>query len=142
MAALLALASGLGGAVAAGPEAVSTVFTEAQAATGRETYEAFCIACHQADLGGQNEALPLKGPHFRRSWGHRTTRDLFTFISREMPPGQATLSEREYLGLVAYLLQSNGAAAGAQPLTALTQAVITSVVPVAPGGDGPPEPAR
>ncbi len=118
------------------PLATQTAFSAGQATAGQTTYEEYCIACHQADLGGQNEALPLKGEHFLRSWGHRTTRDLFAFISTEMPPGQAILSEAQYLGLVAYLLQSNGATAGSHPLTPTSAAPIQTLVPaVKPAGE-------
>jgi mono/diheme cytochrome c family protein len=132
---------GAGLFVRAEPPSARSAYTDAQATAGQTTYEEFCIACHQADLGGQNEALPLTGTHFFSSWGHRTTRDLFTFISTSMPPGQSTLTDNQYLGLVAYLLRSNGASAGAQALTATAEVSIKSVVPVrnlehGPGADG------
>jgi len=50
------------------PSARSAAFTAEQAKAGQDAYESFCISCHQADLGGQNEALPLKGPAFYGSW--------------------------------------------------------------------------
>ena len=122
---VLLLCAGL--AVSAEPP--QTVFTAEQAAAGQTTYEEFCIGCHMADLGGQNEALPLKGTHFVESWGRKTTRDLFAFVSTSMPPGQSILAESQYLGLVAYLLQSNGAPAGPNELKATTAVSVGSIVP-------------
>ena len=55
-----------------------------------------------------------------------------------MPPGAAgTLGDATYLSIVAYILQSNGAAAGPQPLTANAAQRIGSVAtgqPPAAGG--------
>lgn len=120
---------GAGLAVTAEPPGLSSVFTAEQATAGQTTYEESCIGCHQADLGGQNEALPLKGPHFFTSWGGRTPRDLFAFLSTSMPPGQSTLSASQYLGLIAYLLQANGGTSGQTALTATTGVPIKAIVP-------------
>ena len=103
-----------------------SVFTAAQAAAGRQTYLASCAGCHQPDLSGQNEALPLAGPNFMTTWGSRSTRLLFEQIQGTMPPGNANLSEEQYLSIVAFILQSNGATPGAQPL-APSGALISSI---------------
>ena len=44
-----------------------------------------------------------------------------------MPPGGARLSDDQYLAIVAYILRSNGAAPGAQPLTAATAVPIGTI---------------
>ena len=49
-------------------------FTEQQAAAGRTSYQVNCAGCHQADLRGSNEAKPLVGADFLRTWGERTPR--------------------------------------------------------------------
>jgi alcohol dehydrogenase (cytochrome c) len=73
------------------------------------------------DLKGSNEALPLAGLGFVSVWRSRTTRDLFERISTSMPPGKAGLiPEQDVLGIVAFILQSNGARPGAKALTATT----------------------
>ncbi|HKT78979.1 MAG TPA: PQQ-binding-like beta-propeller repeat protein [Vicinamibacterales bacterium] len=104
------------------------VYTAAQAAAGRQAYTASCAGCHQPDLSGQNEALPLAGPNFMTTWGSRSTRLLYDYISGTMPPGNPNLSEEQYLNIVAFLLQSNGATAGTQafaPSAALISSVAT-----------------
>ncbi|HZP34610.1 MAG TPA: PQQ-binding-like beta-propeller repeat protein [Candidatus Acidoferrales bacterium] len=99
--------------------AAQASFTAEQANAGRATYMATCAACHQPDLKGSNEALPLTGAGFLSVWSNRTTKDLFDRINTTMPlamPG--SLSEQDVLGLVAFILESNGARPGASPLTA------------------------
>ena len=102
------------------PPASSTAsFTLAQAQSGRDLYARECASCHRPDLGGSGEAPALMGANFMSAWGDLTPADLFTRIRGSMPPGQAgSLSEAEYLGIVAHVLQSNGARPGPQALTA------------------------
>src|SRR5580658_4421051 len=93
-------------------------FTAAQANAGRAAYEANCAGCHGADLGGRNDASQLAGGLFMGSWGNRTTADLLSFMQGSMPPGNpGRLGEETYLNLAAFILSSNGARAGDQPLT-------------------------
>jgi len=115
--AAIVMAIAASGAMAQQPATGS--FTAAQANAGRAVYAAKCAACHQPDLKGSNEAPPLTGAGFLSVWSSRTTKDLFDRISTTMPQGQpGSLSEEDVLGLVAFILQSNGARPGASPLTA------------------------
>jgi alcohol dehydrogenase (cytochrome c) len=101
------------------------IFTAEQAAAGRATYEATCSACHLPDLKGTFEAPPLAGANFMNMWRNRPASDLFTRIRTSMPisnPG--SLSNEEAANLVAFILQANGATAGAQ---VLTQETITPI---------------
>lgn len=107
--------------------APATVFTTVQAAQGRTVYRAICAGCHAGDLGGRDDAPALAGPDFLKTWGPRTTLDLYDFIRTTMPPGGATLSADEYLALVALLLEQNGAVAGDAPLAATTAVGIAAV---------------
>ena len=79
------------------------------------------------DLAGRNEAPPLAGGTFMNTWRARSTRDLFDLISATMPPTVAGLSADQYLAIASYILQSNGAAAGTQALTAETSVAIGSI---------------
>ena len=58
--------------LAAAAHAQQGPFTESQAAAGRSSYLANCAGCHQGDLRGNNEARPLAGPDFMRTWSGRT----------------------------------------------------------------------
>src|SRR5881397_273642 len=111
-----------GGGAAAG------VYTAPQAASGRAVYQANCAICHQQDLSGSGDAPTLRGSEFVSNWGPRTTRELLSFLQLTMPPArQGTLSQEDYLNIVAFILQSNGARAGAQALTANAEVAITSI---------------
>jgi len=118
-------------------------YTAAQAGAGRAAYQANCAGCHGDDLGGRNDASQLAGSLFMGSWGGRTTSDLLGFMQGAMPPGNAGgLGEATYLNIAAFILDSNGARPGAQPLTAATTVGIRSIATgqlraqAAPGGRG------
>ena len=114
------------GAVALGAGAASGqqltragAYAADQANAGSAVYQANCAACHMPDLKGSNEALPLAGGNFLGTWRKRTTSDLFNKIVTSMPPGKiGSLGETEIITIVAFILQSNGAAAGNQVLSA------------------------
>src|SRR5688572_9806072 len=105
-------------------------FTDAQAAAGRSSYLANCAGCHLADLRGANEARPLVGPDFMRTWGPRSAQELIAFLGVTMPAPPATpcsLGPQSYVNLAAFLLQANGATPGATELTAASGVRIDSV---------------
>jgi S-disulfanyl-L-cysteine oxidoreductase SoxD len=115
---------GLAHGQAAGP------FTDAQAAAGRSSYLANCAGCHLTDLRGANEARPLVGPDFMRTWSGRTAQELVAFLSVTMPPPPSRpggLGAQSYVNLAAFLLQANGALPGSSALTAASPLTIGSV---------------
>ena len=101
-----------GVAAAQGPSA-DGAFTRDQAADGWSFYGVQCEQCHGPGLEGMVHAPPLIGVDFLNGWAGRTTDELFAYLRDEMPPGQAgALSDRAYVGLVAYMLEANGAVPG------------------------------
>jgi mono/diheme cytochrome c family protein len=104
----------------------SAVFTAAQADAGGVLYRANCAACHAGDLGGGGDAPRLAGEDFVGAWKERTTRELFQYV-QGMPPGGPRLNDEEYLQVASYLLEQNGAQAGAQPLTEDTAVPIGTI---------------
>jgi alcohol dehydrogenase (cytochrome c) len=91
-------------------------YTAAQATSGRAAYDQNCAGCH-GPAGRNGTAPALAGPDFG-GWSTRPVRDLISTIRASMPsdrPGQ--LREEVYLDIVAYILQTNGVAPGAQMLT-------------------------
>ncbi len=120
----------LGGAllaVAASAYGQDAPFTEQQAAAGRSSYLANCAGCHMADLRGNNEARPLVGADFMRTWAPRTAQELVAFLGAAMPPPPASpggLGGQTYVNLAAFLWEANGATPGATPLTASTPVAI------------------
>ena len=108
-------------------QAPAPSFSAAQAISGQAPYAANCASCHLADLAGQNEAPQLAGVNFRHTWGTRTTKDLIEYMSATMPPGRPSLAEQDYVNIAAFILRSNGAAAGPQALTAATATAIGAI---------------
>ena len=105
-------------------------FTAEQAAAGRAAFQQSCAMCHGADLRSLPNSI-LAAPEFTTRWQGRTTSDLLVQLRATMPPeGPGSLPESTYLGVIAFLLQTNGFAASAEPLTASASAVI--------GGDALP----
>ena len=103
------------------------------AASGQGAFAQACAECHGATLRGGAHGPELAGVGFMSVWGARTTRQLFDYIKRDMPPGQGdSLSDDVYLSIVAHILQSNGRAAGPQALRA-DSAVTIGTAPAADG---------
>jgi alcohol dehydrogenase (cytochrome c) len=143
----MSLITGLAIALVAGQQPASApVFSTQQAEAGRAAYETSCAGCHLPDLAGRNEAPQLAGGDFMNAWRTRTTQDLVEFIQATMPPGGPALGTDQYINIASYVLQRNGAAAGAQPLTATTAVPIGSVAtgqrPATPAVASAGEPQR
>ena len=95
------------------------VYTAAQAKSGQAIYRAKCGLCHGETLaGGQNESPGLKGEGFISHWNGKPLRALYSRIRSTMPitdPG--SLSEKETLDLLAYILRGNGFPPGKERAT-------------------------
>jgi len=110
-------------------------FTKSQAAAGRQAYARACGICHGARLQG-GAAVALSGSAFARTWGdgRHQGADFFDAIARQMPknaPG--SVSRTDNLAIAAYILDSNGYQAGAEPLTV---AGLAGALPAAPAARG------
>jgi alcohol dehydrogenase (cytochrome c) len=108
-------------------------YTAAQASSGRSVYAARCAECHGAGLA-DGTGPPLAGDQFAQAWAgaDRTLDDLFFIIRTTMPEGdEGSLSQDEYLAVLAYILERNGYAAGTRTLTA--DAGLLGSVPIRSG---------
>ena len=133
-----AIIAGLGGAYAVAQQQPQgeAILTAQQAAAGKIVYAQQCAGCHRDNLTGGADAPPLGGKGFLSAWGTRTTADFYKFIAVSMPAGApASLSEAQYTNVVAYLLNANGARAGAKPFNKSVSLRIASIA------DGRPAPA-
>ena len=95
----------------------SGIYTAEQAARGETVYTEACIACHGQDLGGNSNSPGLTGMGFMFVWEGRTLGAFFEKIQAEMPtdrPGQ--LPKKDYLDVVAYILQKNSFPEGNEEL--------------------------
>ena len=114
--------------------APDAVFTSEQAATGKAAFTKYCAMCHMADLSGDNDVPQLAGANFMATWRHRSTKDLFDYMSGAMPPGGASLPSDTYAAITAFILQSNGARPGETPFDSSTVVAIEGVAGEAGGG--------
>jgi mono/diheme cytochrome c family protein len=110
---LLVLASGV--ALLAQEKTVDQgVYTSAQAARGAKLFDSNCTMCHR-EPGGN--APVLAGERFTKTFSDATLQTVFTTIKTTMPrnaPG--SLSDAEYVDLVAHLLRINNYADGMNEL--------------------------
>lgn len=92
---------------------VAPTFTAVQAAAGRGAYDAYCAVCHGTTLTNGAYGLPLAGEYFATRWSGRSVAALFAKSHDTMPPAApASLPRASYAGIVAYILEVNGAATG------------------------------
>ncbi len=100
-----------------GPTIWDGVFTEAQAARGKEGYAASCGSCHSEDLlGGSGPALV--GEPFMQRWDGTTVADMLQTVRQTMPQDSPdSLGTPGYTDLIAYLLKSNSAPTGSAELS-------------------------
>lgn len=93
-------------------------FTAAQAQLGSTLYATHCAQCHGAALEPSDPAFPgLIGSAFRWAWNKRTLFERFNRVRSAMPPGAAgSLSDEQYVAILAFVLHANGFPAGTHPL--------------------------
>ena len=90
-------------------------FTADQASRGRTTYTIQCSACHGADLGGFY-APALAGSASKIPM--ETPGSVYGYTSVYMPAGNAgALKQRDYVDIMAFLMQQNGRHPSSTPLT-------------------------
>jgi cytochrome c len=85
-------------------------YSMAQADRGADAYQRACATCHKADLRGDADAeVPaLVDDEFLVAWERLSIGDLMTRVSRTMPGNRpGSLTRREYLDIVAFLLRAN-----------------------------------
>jgi alcohol dehydrogenase (cytochrome c) len=93
------------------------IFTAEQAQAGRGVYDQNCAGCHGANFEGSGDAPSLANATFLLKWRGRMVSELFGEIIQTMPPTAAgSLSEAAALNVTSYILQRNGAVAGANAL--------------------------
>jgi len=88
------------------------LYTEAQAAAGKQKFADNCEQCHGTNLEGL-AGPALKGKNFASVKSAFTVGDVFTIVSQNMPATQpGSLEHDDYVQIMAFLLQQNGYPAG------------------------------
>lgn len=85
------------------------VYTEEQAARGKQTYQRVCSECHSLDYYSGATIRP---------WAGADVYSMYNLIRTQMPqdnPG--SLRPREYVAMIAYILELNGMPAGPEALS-------------------------
>ena len=84
------------------------VFTEDQAARGKDTYLQECATCHLEDLLGDGISPPIVGVPFSYRWTDLSIGDMYATIRTTMPQGaESSLSPQSYIDVIAYMLHAN-----------------------------------
>lgn len=102
---------------AATPATSPAAYTAAQAEDGKKEFGHECVECHGKDLrGGLLGGPPLRGVSFLEKYGKGAPAGvLFDVMSQTMPPNApGSYSPAAYANLMAYVLKTNGVAAGAE----------------------------
>lgn len=105
------------------------VYTRAQAEQGREVFALACQSCHAPTQHAGNT--------FRGNWFGRSLWALFDYLRWSMPqtdPG--TLSNDEYIALVAYLMQINRMPTGTEALAADSTTLVGIRIDSLPSSSG------
>ena len=124
----MALWAGVTAHMASGPDQTpapaaktvwDAVYSEAQAARGKEVYTKDCERCHGATLTGKDDASPLTGAMFMTNWKDETLAALFEKIQSSMPDDKpGSLTKEQSIDAVSYILSFNKFPAGADELKA------------------------
>jgi mono/diheme cytochrome c family protein len=99
------------------------VFTEAQAKRGQAVYPGICGRCHGRRLNGAPDdpdmppSPPLARAKFLRDWDGRSLATLFEYTRATMPESNpGSLTDSEYVDVIAYMLSVGGMPAGEDEL--------------------------
>ena len=84
------------------------IYATSQAERGKALFDAQCSTCHD---GGMGPSVTSEG--FLSSWENKPARSLYSRILTTMPSDEpGSLSERQVLDVVAFILNANGFPAG------------------------------
>jgi len=136
-----AVLEGLEGLEVTGPMASvwDGVFSEAQATRGEAVYEGACGLCHGRRLNGapddpdMRSTPPLARARFLRIWEGRSLATLFEYTRATMPENNpSSLTEQEYVDVIAYMLTVGGMPAGEEDLQPDPQSLASVVMRAQP----------
>lgn len=109
-------------------------YTAEQAKQGSAVYRQSCELCHGENLN-DGSSPPITGDAFYSVWGGRTTGELLHYLETEMPTGSpGSLSEEQYLQVLAYVFQVSGFPAGSEELLANHDEYDPVRLPIPAGG--------
>ena len=107
------------------------VYSEEQAARGKDEYEYNCGNCHIHDLSGDSikDVPPLAGPDFLAQWAGKSVKELLEYMSTKMPrDSRGSLGAKTYVDIVSYVLKVNNFPAGAAALSGDSPRLANTVI--------------
>ena len=91
------------------PTTRSGIYSLPQAERGADVYTGYCRSCHTPQSH--------TGATFNATWSGRRLSDMFVFIRDKMPKNDpGSLSEQEYIDVLAYILKMNRMPSGKSEL--------------------------
>ena len=104
-----------GSALTAGAAPPAASYTAKQADAGRLDYYESCAECHGAKLEGVfGPALAGADDNLK----YQAVKDVYGYMAAHMPHGNPDgLPQRQYVEIMAFLMQSHGLPPGTKPLT-------------------------
>jgi mono/diheme cytochrome c family protein len=111
--ALVAIAGSSG--LTAAPATPTASYTTEQAYRGRLQYYESCAECHGGKLEGVFGPALADGDD---NLQYQAVKDVYGYMSTHMPHGNPmSLTDDQYVAIMAFLMQSHGLPAGSQALT-------------------------
>ena len=105
----IGLGTPLAGQVQDSRTTLDGVYTEEQAARGKQTYQRVCSECHSLDYYSGATIRP---------WAGADVYSMYNLIRTQMPQNNpGSLRPREYVAMIAYILELNGMPAGSEALS-------------------------
>jgi quinoprotein glucose dehydrogenase len=96
-----------------GGSGTPAIYTDAQARRGGALFQKNCARCHMQSGWGP----PLRGDAFWSSWEGKPARSLYSTIISSMPPDDpGSMTEKNVVDTVAYILRMNQLPAGAKEI--------------------------
>lgn len=115
----------------------SGIYSISQARNGQSIYNSECAICHGKELDGSETGPDLAGIAFRDRWKDLPLADFFNITKQTMPVANpAGLTDREYMDVIAFILNRNAYAVGEKELSAHISA-IEKVLFTDPAGRAP-----
>ena len=110
-----ALMVGAGGSVFAAT--LPALYSAQQVSDGQAVFTQNCASCHGDQLEG-GVGPTLVGQDFSSATDNNTVGSIFKFLSTQMPDGNGgSLSQTQYVAVMAFLLSKNGYPAGSASLS-------------------------
>ncbi len=116
----------LGAGLLPSAQADTRLYTKEQAFAGQRVYQRACAACHGTALEGSESAGALRGAAFLDKWRGKPIALLHGLTRSSMPldaPG--SLSEKDYLDLLAFTLSQNAYSPGPSALVADSDTILS-----------------